>query len=488
MVPPAYGGERNQIVLFKTLTWSRRYSWFLQRLKYNGKHTHTHIWLHLQCSRSLDHPFSASNTLENTITSLYLQCSRGLHAPYSASNTMEMTIIWLYLQCSRGLRGPSSASNTIETYEDRYNWNVPEIFMVPPAPTYNGKHNYICMLTMFPSVHAPSSVSNTMETYNGKHHSTIYVWCSGGHHGASSASNNEHIIVLLYLQRSGGLHGPYGTHNEIVIFTVFLRSSWSLQHHNQMDNTTVIIMFAMFWWSYGPSSASNTMETHTIITSLCWQCSRVNHRRSSTSNTFENAVISLHLQCACRGLHGPSRASNTMKNISISFCLQCSRPCWSSPALKYNGTTIISLHLQWERYLQCSAGLHSPFTASNTMETQNRIIIFAMLQRSSWCLQRSNTMLRRSSWSHQSLKNNGTHSNILIFKMFRRSSWSLQRIKHNGKHNYIVILKMFRRSSWSLQRVKYNGKQQNTVRFTMFRRFLWLPQRLKHDGNTIASI
>jgi len=42
MVPPAYGGERNQIVLFKTLTWSRRYSWFLQRLKYNGKHTHTH--------------------------------------------------------------------------------------------------------------------------------------------------------------------------------------------------------------------------------------------------------------------------------------------------------------------------------------------------------------------------------------------------------------------------------------------------------------
>jgi len=199
------------------------------------KQKHTHIWLNLQCSGGLDRPFSASSTLENTIASLYLQYSRGLYSPYSvlnkwntpechhilqcsaglcgpysASNTMETTNIWLYLQCSRGLHGRSSVSNTTEIYEDHCNYNVPEIFMVPPAPTYEEKHNYICALTMLPSVHAPSSVSNTMETYNGTRQNTIYLRCSGGHHGASSASNNA-------------------THHHIAISTTFGRSSWCLQ-------------------------------------------------------------------------------------------------------------------------------------------------------------------------------------------------------------------------------------------------------------------
>ena len=276
---------------------------------------------------------------------------------------METTIIWLYLQCSRGLHGPSSVSNTMTIYEGHYNYNVPEIFMVPRAPTNDGKHNFICVLTMLPSVHAPSGVSNTMEAYNGKHHNTIYLRSSGGHPGASSASNN-------------------GTHHHIVISTTFRRSSWCLQslsilevfmvpptpqlngkhnNHHYVCNVLVVL------WSLQRLQYNG--NTHTIRTLLCLHRSRVNHHPSSASNTFENSVISLHLQCTCRRSSWSLQSlKHNEKHINI-VLFTMFQALLVFPALEYNGNMIIPLCLQWERALQCSAGLHGPFTASNTMES-----------------------------------------------------------------------------------------------------------------------
>ena len=101
--------------------------------------------------------------------------------------------------------------------------------------------------------------------------------------------------------------------------------------------------------------------------------------------------------------------------------------------------TIILLHLQ------CSGGVHGTSSASNTLEdaiiyTLENIIISSSA---------SNTV--------ETLKN------IVIFAMLRRSSWYLQRLKCNEKYNNIVTFTMFRRYSWYLQRLKYAEQNKNTI-------------------------
>jgi hypothetical protein len=52
---------------------------------------------------------------------------------------MENTIISSYLLCSGGIHGTSSASNTMENIIISLYVNVPEVFMVPPAPQVRWK-------------------------------------------------------------------------------------------------------------------------------------------------------------------------------------------------------------------------------------------------------------------------------------------------------------------------------------------------------------